>query len=161
MRGQVTNELDVDVPVDDIWAVYGTPVLPTHIVQLQPDVFQKVDFIHGNGGVGTILYVQLVPGAPEPRTWKEKFIKIDDEERLKVIRMIEGGYLDLGFTLFEYNTQIIEKDAESCTIRSTTVFEVDEKFEANAALINATSAYGLAKAVANYVIQKKAKACDV
>jgi hypothetical protein len=32
--------------------------------------------------------------------YKEKYTKVDNEKRLKEAEVIEGGYLELGFTLF-------------------------------------------------------------
>ncbi|XP_010247383.1 PREDICTED: S-norcoclaurine synthase 1-like [Nelumbo nucifera] len=157
MIGRVVNEMEVGVPADDIWAVYSSPELPRLFVQLMPNVYKKIDILQGDGTVGTVLHIELADGIPEPRTWKEKFIKIDHQHREKVVRQIEGGFLDMGFRVFDVIFKIIEKDACSCIIRSTTAFELDEKFENNANLITAGNLWGAAKAISNYVIQNKSK----
>ncbi|KAF8379051.1 hypothetical protein HHK36_028478 [Tetracentron sinense] len=160
MRGQVYNDLEVGASAEEVWAVYSSPELPRLIVELQPGVFEKIDIVQGNGRVDTVLHVVLAQGLPEPREWKEKFMKIDHKERTKVVRQIEGGYLGLGFRFYEIIFKIIAKDEHSCIIRSTTAFDIEESFEANASLINASSMWGMAKAISNYVMQKKESGCN-
>ncbi|KAF6148507.1 hypothetical protein GIB67_042466 [Kingdonia uniflora] len=95
-------------------------------------------------------------GIPEPRSSKEKFVTIDDVKHMKRIRIIKGGLLDFGFRSYENVYMIIEKGTNSCIIRGTALFEADEdKFEVNASRIKVDSLWGLSKAVANYVMQKR------
>ena len=155
MRGHVTNELDVPLPADDVWAVYGSPDLPRMITYLEPGVFEKLDIVEGDGGEGTVIHIVLAPGNGGPRAWEEKFVEINHKTRTKVARQINGGFLDIGFTLYQDVFKVIEKDANSCIIQSTVAYDVEEKFEANASLITADSLWGMAKAIANYAIQKK------
>ncbi|KAL5725261.1 hypothetical protein ACHQM5_008423 [Ranunculus cassubicifolius] len=152
---QVSADLEVDLPASEIWAVYSSPDLPRLIVELLPARFEKIDVLQGNGGEGTVLHCVLKSGNSGPREWNEKIVKIDDKTRTKVVRQIEGGYLDVGFCHYEHIFTITEKDANSCTIRMTASFGVDEKFEANAKMI--TPNWGMGKAIANYVVQSKAK----
>ncbi|KAF6151697.1 hypothetical protein GIB67_001980 [Kingdonia uniflora] len=155
MRGYVSSELTVGAPAADVWAVYSSPELPKLIVRLT-DVFKKIDILEGDGHVGTVLHITLA-GSDEPLTWNEKFMTIDHEKRLKVVQQIKGGYLDLGFTLYQDIFKIIDKGPNSCIIKSSSKFEVDDKFEANAALIDADSNQGMAKAIAKFVLQSKSK----
>ncbi|KAF8379049.1 hypothetical protein HHK36_028476 [Tetracentron sinense] len=155
MRGRVASELQVGVPADDVWAVYSSPELPRLVVNLTPGVYQKIDIVEGDGGVGTVLDIVLTPVNPEPRTWKEKFVTIDNEKRMKVVRQIEGGYLDMGFQFYEDIFKIKANGTNSCIIRSSIVFEVADEFEVNAALVSSKASEDMAKAIANYVIQKK------
>nr|DAD17833.1 TPA_asm: hypothetical protein HUJ06_019296 [Nelumbo nucifera] len=157
MTARVTNEMEVGVPADDVWAVYGSPDLPKLFVQLMPQVYKRNDVLEGDGTVGTVILIELDDALPEPRIWKEKFIKIDHQEREKLVRVIEGGFLDIGFRSFDIIFKVIEKDASSCIIQSTTAFELDDKFEDNANRITAGTLWWVAKAISNYVIQNKSK----
>ncbi|OVA02900.1 Bet v I domain [Macleaya cordata] len=161
MRGKVTNEIDVvGASADEIWAVYSSPELPTKIVfEITPGVIKKLDLLEGDGGAGSVLDVELAEVFPEPRSWKEKFMKIDHETRTKVIRHTEGGYLNIGFNLYEETFEIIEKDANSCIIRATLDVDIDEdeKFQQNASRITVDAFSGLGKAVSSYVIRNKSK----
>jgi len=62
-----------------VWEVYGGLLVGDLIPQLLPEVFSKVELVEGDGGVGTVLLVTFPPGTPGSQTFKEKFIKVDDE----------------------------------------------------------------------------------
>ncbi|KAI3911562.1 hypothetical protein MKW92_048773 [Papaver armeniacum] len=127
MRSHVTNEMDVGgASADEIWAVYGSKDLPMLIITLQPGVFDKIDYVEGDGGQGTILHIGMVQGIPGLHEWTEKFVTIYNRRRVKQLQQIQNGYLDLGFSL--------------TTIRSTVQIDLDDKnFEANARLITIDS----------------------
>ncbi|KAF6157666.1 hypothetical protein GIB67_037239 [Kingdonia uniflora] len=156
MRGSVSTDMSVQASAKDIWAVFSSNDLPKMLPDLLPGAFEKIDIIQGDGGVGTKLHVVLAQGIPEPRSWNEKFMMIDDVRRMKRIQVTKGGLLDFGFRSYENVFQIIEKGTNSCIIRSTVHFEADEdKFEANASQIKADASWGVGKAIANHVVQKK------
>nr|ACO90255.1 pathogenesis-related (PR)-10-related norcoclaurine synthase-like protein [Eschscholzia californica] len=158
MRGHVTNEMDVvGASADEIWAIYGSHDLPRLIIDLQPGVFERIDILEGDGGEGTILHIVMAQGIPGPREWKEKFVKLDDQERVKVIQQIEGGYLDLGFSLHQDTFEILPIDNNSCIIRSTVTIDLDNQFESNASLITVDSLWGMAKSIVKYVLDNKSK----
>lgn len=39
-------------------------------------------------------------GTPGSKAYKEKFTKVDNENRLKELEVIEGAYLEMGFTFY-------------------------------------------------------------
>ena len=87
---------------------------------------------------------------------KEKFTKLDNEKRMKEIEVIEGGYLDLGFTLFCVCFEIIEKDNDSCIIKSTIEYDVKEEAVANTSYVNTDLVAKIAEVAKNYLIKNKA-----
>ncbi|KAK4403755.1 hypothetical protein Sango_0744100 [Sesamum angolense] len=68
--------------------------------------------------------------------YKEKCTVVDDERRVKDAEMLEGGLMDLGFTLYRYQMEVIEKEGkrEECIVRGSIEFELKEEAAANAAL---------------------------
>ena len=88
--------------------------------------------------------------------YKEKFTKLDNEKRMKEIEVIEGGYLDLGFTLFRVHFEIIEKDNDSCIIKSTIEYDIKEEAVANTSYVNTDLVAKIAELVKNYLIKNKA-----
>ncbi|PWA38357.1 Bet v I domain-containing protein [Artemisia annua] len=66
----------------------------------------------------------------------EKFTKIDHENKVKEVEIVEGGFLDIGFNFYRMKTEIIEdpKDdtSSSCIVKSTLEYDVKEEFAANA-----------------------------
>ncbi|XP_065633057.1 norbelladine synthase isoform X2 [Quercus suber] len=87
---------------------------------------------------------------------KEKFTKLDNEKRMKELEVIGEGYLDLGFTLFRVRFEIIEKDNDSCIIKSTIEYDVKEVAVANTSYANTDLVAKIAKVTKNYLIKNKA-----
>ena len=54
---------------------------------------------------------------------------------MKEVQVIEGGYLDVGFTFYRVRFEIIEKGDDSCIIKSTIEFDVKEEATANASYV--------------------------
>ncbi|KAL5702128.1 hypothetical protein ACHQM5_027383 [Ranunculus cassubicifolius] len=139
MEGQVEHELKVNAPAGEVWQIYGTLKFPEIICELLPHLVQKVEVLEGDGGVGTVLNVVFPPGTPMYTSWKEKFTKIDDEKRVKVAEVMEGGPLDHGFN--------------SCIIKSVVEYKVDT--EANASLASTQALEIIAEAIKKYLSEKK------
>ncbi|MCL7035050.1 hypothetical protein MKW94_026204 [Papaver nudicaule] len=89
--------------------------------------------------------------------YKEKFTKIHNEKRIKVIEVVEGGYLELGFNLYRITLEIIEKegDSSSSNIISTIDYELDEASADNAAFVSIKPLEVIAEAIGMYLKEKK------
>nr|ACJ76787.1 S-norcoclaurine synthase 2 [Argemone mexicana] len=156
IRKVVTYELEVPASADSIWAVYSSPNIPTLLRDvLLPGVFEKLDVIEGNGGVGTVLDIVFPPGAV-PRRYKEKFVKINNEKRLKEVIMIEGGYLDMGCTSYMDRIHVLEKTPNSCVIESSIIYEVKQEYaDEMSKLITTVPLKSMSEVIANYVLKKQ------
>ncbi|KAI3832341.1 hypothetical protein MKX03_034658 [Papaver bracteatum] len=157
MRYKLINEFDVNASAVDVWEVYSSPNLPKLIVDLLPGTFERIDIVEGNGGVGTVLRLVFPPGTV-PLTYKEKIVTIDNSKRLKEVRQIEGGYLDMGVSFYMDSFQIIEKVGyNSCTIKSTTKYEIndDELAKKVSPLISVDSLVNMARGISKYVLKKQ------
>ncbi|KAI3996839.1 hypothetical protein MKX01_021115 [Papaver californicum] len=156
MMKVIRYDTEVATSADSVWAVYSSPDIPRLLRGvLLPGVFEKLDVIQGNGGVGTVLDIVFPPGAV-PRSYKEKFINIDLEKRLKEVIMVEGGYLDMGCTFYLDRIHVPAKTPESCIIESSIVYEVKEEcVDAISKLITTEPLKSMADVISNYVTQKE------
>ncbi|MCL7030457.1 hypothetical protein MKW94_013060 [Papaver nudicaule] len=151
MRYELNNEIDVQLSAASIWKVYASKDLPKLIVKLLPEVFQQIDYIEGNGGVGTVIRVIFVPGSV-PRMYREMFRKIDHVHRVKEVQQISGGYLAMGVTSYVDKFKIISTGPNSCTIRSTTEYEVPDNLADKVnSLISIEGLVPMAHAIIKYV----------
>ncbi|KAF8412575.1 hypothetical protein HHK36_000544 [Tetracentron sinense] len=155
MPEQVSHEKEVGVPASVVWDLYGTLKLAKLVDELLPNVLTKVEILEGDGGVGTVLKLTFPPGTPGITSCTEKFTKIDNEKRCKETTTIEGGYLDLGFSLYLVRFEIIEKDADSSIIKSTIEYEVKDGYASNVSLVNIKPMEAIAELVAKYFMEKK------
>ncbi|KAL6008403.1 hypothetical protein ACLOJK_033912 [Asimina triloba] len=165
MRGQKTTEMELEVPVAEVWDLYGTLKLPRLMEERLPVLVEKIN-IDGDGGVGTLIHVQLTPeknlmhglaGLPFSY-YKEKIIVLDNENHVKIMDVVEGGFLSLGFNLLRIRFEIIEKNSDSSIIRAITQYEIDDEFAAIAPPISNDAMELIAQASAAYLLQKKFEA---
>ncbi|MCL7041620.1 hypothetical protein MKW94_007734 [Papaver nudicaule] len=156
MKGQLSKEIEVPVPASDLWDVYGTLELVRLIHKLLPEFLHdfEVDDDVGNGGVGTMLKIVLPPGSPIAY-YKEKFIKVDEEKRIKVVDVVEGGYLEVGFSLYRTTFEIIEKDEHSSSVVTTIDYELDDASADNAAFVSIKPLEIVVESVGMYLHEKK------
>nr|ACO90257.2 putative norcoclaurine synthase [Papaver bracteatum] len=156
VKKEIHYDLEVPTSADSIWAVYSNPDIPRLLRDvLLPGVFEKLDVIAGNGGVGTILDIAFPLGAV-PRRYKEKFVKINHEKRLKEVIMIEGGYLDMGCTFYMDRIHVFEKTPNSCVIESSIIYEVKEEYaDKMAKLITTEPLQSMAEVISGYVLKKR------
>ncbi|XP_058735201.1 norbelladine synthase-like [Vicia villosa] len=154
MSGQLEHELELNVPASEAWDLIGTLGIAKLVGEEMPELFQKVEVVEGDGGVGTILKLTFTPGIPGPASYKEKFTIVDNEKLIKETEVIEGGYLDFGLTLFRVRLQVIEKGKESSIVKSTIEYEVKEA--ANASLVSIQPLANIVQVAKNYLGRNKA-----
>lgn len=90
-----------------------------------------------------------------PSGYKEKFTKVDNEKRIKETEVVEGGYLELGFTLFRVRLEVIEKGEESSIIKSSIEYEVKEEHASNASFVSVQSLATIAELAKNFLNKNK------
>ncbi|KAL2249140.1 UNVERIFIED_CONTAM: hypothetical protein Sindi_2387700 [Sesamum indicum] len=153
MMGRVSEEREVKVPASEAWKLYGSLRLAKIAEEALPNVISKVEVVEGNGSAGTILHVVLPPGTTWLTSYKEKYTVVDDERRVKVAEVVEGGLLDLGFTLYRFRMEVIEKEGkeEECIVRGSIEYELKEEAAANAALVSIEPLLAIMQLAADYL----------
>lgn len=155
MFGTISEEIEVAVPASEAWKVYGTLQLANIVVKELPHVLHKVDVIEGDGGTGTVLKLTFPPGTPLFTYSKERFTVVDDEKKVKVALVVEGGILDHGFTFFQVRFDVIEKSETTCITKATIEYEVKEEAAANVSFVSIQTFVTIMEAVAMYLTQQK------
>ncbi|KAF7836552.1 S-norcoclaurine synthase 2-like [Senna tora] len=156
MFGEAEYELELNVAAGEAWDLFGTLEIGKFVEQQLPHLIQKVEVIEGDGGVGTLLKLTFELGTGGPNSYKEKFTKIDIEKRIKETEVVEGGYLELGFTLFRVRFEIIEKGVDSSIIKITIEYEVKEEAKANASFVSINTLAEIAEAAKIHLNKNKA-----
>ena len=60
MFGELSYEVEIDVPASDTWELYSTLQL-AKVVHEGLDMLEKIELVEGDGGVGTVLQLTLAP----------------------------------------------------------------------------------------------------
>ncbi|XP_074351389.1 norbelladine synthase-like [Apium graveolens] len=136
MFGTVSGEVEVNAPASLVWEVYSTLQLAAIVEKGLSDVIEKIEVVEGDGSVGTVLKLIFRPGLVGFSYYKEKFIMIDHEKRVKDVIVVEGGYLDIGFDRYLVRVEVIEKDEKSCITKTTIEYDIKEEYAANASLVS-------------------------
>ncbi|KAF4393368.1 hypothetical protein CsatB_009967 [Cannabis sativa] len=151
VSGQLCHELEIKAPASQVWELYGTLRVAKLIEEQLKSVIEKIDVVEGDGGIGTTLHIDFVPGAARFKSYKEKFTKIDNEQRVKEVEVVEGGYLELGFTLYRICLEIIEKYEDCSIIKSTIKYEIKDDYAENVSIVSLDALAAIALIVQNHL----------
>ncbi|XP_038901967.1 norbelladine synthase-like [Benincasa hispida] len=154
MLGQLRHETGIQAPATVVWQLFGSLELGRLVEKRLSNLFEKIEVVEGDGGEGTVLNLIFAPGLGMP-SYKEKFTKIDNENRIKEAEVVEGGYLDIGFTLYRVRFKIIENGEDSCIVESTIEYEIMEEAAANASLVTIQPLIDIAQEANAYLLQNK------
>ncbi|KAK9079196.1 hypothetical protein SSX86_000866 [Deinandra increscens subsp. villosa] len=153
MFGTLSEEAEIKVPASKAWELYGSLEIGNLVVG---KVLEAVDLVEGDGGTGTILKLTLKPGLGFPY-YKEKFTKVDHENMVKETEVVEGGFLDMGFTLYRIRFEIKEnpKDStgSSCVQKLTIEYDVKEEFAANASFVTNEPLLGILSVAKEHLLK--------
>ncbi|MCD7470443.1 hypothetical protein HAX54_010327 [Datura stramonium] len=148
MLGKFSEQIQINAPVSRVWNLYGTYQMANFLVEKFPHIVEKVELIEGNGGVGSILQVSLPGNAP----YKEKYVKVDDEKKVKEVEIVEGGFLDLGFNFYGIKFEVIENDDENSSIIKLTIdFETQDVEKIHLTIGNFQALNAILKASKDYL----------
>ncbi|XP_022148581.1 S-norcoclaurine synthase 2-like [Momordica charantia] len=151
MFGELRHESAIQAPAAVVWQLYGGLELGRLVENRLWNLIQKVEVVEGDGGEGTVLNLIFPPGLGAT-SYKEKFTKIDNEKRIKETEIVEGGFLDLGFTLYRVRLKIIEKDDDTSIVESTIEYELKEEAAANASLVTIQPLIDIAEAANSHLL---------
>ncbi|XP_042056001.1 norbelladine synthase-like [Salvia splendens] len=156
MYGTISDEKTVDVPATEAWKLYSTLQLPKMALEANSDLVSWINVVQGDGGAGTILEVIIHSGMGGGlKSFKEKFMVVDHEKRVKEVEVVEGGFLDLGFTLYRIRFEVIEVEGneKQCITRSTIEYELKEEAAANVALVSIQPFTNIMQLSAEYLLR--------
>ncbi|KAH6809762.1 hypothetical protein C2S51_027545 [Perilla frutescens var. frutescens] len=156
MFGTVSDEKVVKVPASEAWKLYSTLQLAKIVQEALPGLITKIDVVEGDGAAGTILELFFPPGMEGGlKSYKEKFTVVDNEKRVKETEVVEGGYLDLGFTLYRVRFEVIEVEGkhDECITRSTIEYHLKDEAAANASLVSIQPLVAIMQLAADHLHQ--------
>ncbi|KAL2249144.1 S-norcoclaurine synthase-like [Sesamum indicum] len=154
MEGCVSREIEVKVSASETWKAYGSLLLAEIGVEAFPEKYSGFK-VEGDGYAGTIIQVFFAPGVAGPPWYKEKYLVVDDERRVKVGEFVEGGVLEQGFKSYVVTLEAIEKKGkkDECIMRGSIEYELNDEAALPLVTSSIEGLLGIMKAVADYVIK--------
>nr|XP_043608910.1 norbelladine synthase-like [Erigeron canadensis] len=131
----VSEDVEIKVEPSKAWKFWSSL---DFVKVVSKETLDKLE-VEGDGGVGTILNLIFKPGFWVP-SYKEKFVKVDHENMVKEAEVVEGGFLDIGFSLYRARIEIKvnpkDETGSSCVVKATIEYEVKEEAASNVSLVN-------------------------
>lgn len=62
VKGEAKHELEVNVPASQAWELYSTLRLAKLVEDKLSSIVSKIEVVHGDGGLGSIVHLFFVPG---------------------------------------------------------------------------------------------------
>ncbi|XP_022944468.1 S-norcoclaurine synthase 2-like [Cucurbita moschata] len=155
MLGKLSHESVIQAPATVAWQLYGGFELARLVENRFSNLIQKIEVVEGDGGEGTVLNLIFPPGVGRFSSFKEKFTRIDNENRIKETEVVEGGFLDIGFTLYRVRLKMVENGDDSCIVESTIEYEIKEEAAANASLVNIQFFIDIAQTENDHLLHNK------
>ncbi|CAN1225867.1 Phytohormone-binding protein [Linum grandiflorum] len=120
---QIKNQTKLKVDLDILWKSL-TKELHVVVPKIVPDKVKDVQILHGDGGLGTILLFNFTPGGRDVSFQKEEIVELDEIRHRVGVQVVEGGYLEHGFSFYKTTTQL-----GSGVEKGETVVDVEVTYE--------------------------------
>ncbi|XP_054814370.1 phytohormone-binding protein-like isoform X2 [Prosopis cineraria] len=139
MVKEFNTQTEVSVGLEILWQALSKD-LAAIAPKVNPQLVKEVQMIEGDGGVGTILLFTLCSSGSTVGYQKEKISELDAVSREIGIEVVEGGYLNRGFSYFKTRFQLSAK-AEDQTVVDVKIYYESENEEISDQIKTAESTY--------------------
>ncbi|XP_028779872.1 phytohormone-binding protein-like [Neltuma alba] len=140
MAKEFKTQTAVSVELETLWQALSKD-LATIAPNVNPQLVKDVQVIEGDGGVGTILLFTLCPRASTVGYQKERISELDVVSHEIGIEVVEGGYLNRGFSYFKTMFQLSAKPSEDQTLVNVKIYYESESEEISEQIKAAESTY--------------------
>ncbi|KAL0382524.1 UNVERIFIED_CONTAM: S-norcoclaurine synthase 2 [Sesamum calycinum] len=152
--------MEVNVSPTETFKVYGSLILVQLAMDIFPERHYQFTLVKGDGGSNTVIEIFMMPGVPGPNWYREEYVVVDYDKRVKSNRVLEGGVMEQGFISYWTTLRTLENEGNpnACTISATIDYVAKDASSLPVIDIAIDSLYSIMKAVAAYVTRYHAKA---
>ncbi|XP_022929441.1 phytohormone-binding protein-like [Cucurbita moschata] len=129
-------ESKLGVEIETLWKALAKD-LRFIIPQLMPGTVEKIELLHGDGGVGSILLFHLVHKEEAMRSQKERIVEVDETKHELVIEVLEGNVLKRGFSSFETTFKLSSLSEKESLVDIKVAYETEKDGEDEQARMDA------------------------
>ncbi|KAH7675831.1 Bet v1-like protein [Dioscorea alata] len=99
MAQRIEAQIQVEVGVEILWRTFAEEFRVTW-PKVVPDIVVNVEVVEGDGGLGSLLFLQFKPGGPTVPYQKTKIVELDSTKHKLGLEVVEGGHLSNGFSKY-------------------------------------------------------------
>ncbi|KAL0549882.1 hypothetical protein IC582_014374 [Cucumis melo] len=124
MVKEVEAEAKLRVGIETLWKALVKD-LRFIVPKLMPNSVEKVELIHGDGGLGSVLLFHLVHDEEMMKRQKEKIVKLDETKHEFGIEVMEGNILKRGFSSFNTTFKLSSISEKETLVDFKVVYETE------------------------------------
>ncbi|XP_048130591.1 phytohormone-binding protein-like [Rhodamnia argentea] len=102
-----------------------TKICPQSFRRSCQNFVHNVEFIEGDGRLGSVMLLTFGPDVPNMKYQKEKIVELDESSHRIGIQVIEGGHLDLGFTFYITSFQLTTVSEKQTLVEFMVAYECE------------------------------------
>ncbi|KAI4333718.1 hypothetical protein L6164_018491 [Bauhinia variegata] len=105
MVKEFNTRTELSVGVEPLWQALSKD-LTVVVPKVLPDIVKDVQVLEGDGGIATILLFTFFSEKSPVTDQKEKITELDEASHEIGLQVIEGGYLNIGFSYYKTTFQL-------------------------------------------------------
>ncbi|TKY66574.1 Phytohormone-binding protein [Spatholobus suberectus] len=122
MTREFHNKTEVSVGLKTLWQALSKD-LAIIIAKIIPNIVKDVKVIEGDGGVGTIFLFTFFSAVSPVSYQKEKITELDEISHEIGLQVVEGGYLNQGFSYYKTTFQLSAIDEHKTLVNVKISFD--------------------------------------
>ncbi|XP_059661549.1 phytohormone-binding protein-like [Cornus florida] len=124
MRKEATIQAKVGVGIEAFWNALSKDLISV-VPKAIPNFVTDIEVIEGDGGPGTVFIFNFGSGITHMSYQKEKIVDFDESLHQIGLEVIEGGYLNLGFSSYKTIFQLTAGGESETIVDAKMVYETE------------------------------------
>ncbi|CAJ1978602.1 unnamed protein product [Sphenostylis stenocarpa] len=154
MTKEFSEKTEVSVGLEALWQAMSKDLGVT-VAKVIPNIVKDVKLVEGDGGVGTIFLFTFFSGVTPVSYQKEKITELDEISHEIGLQVVEGGYLEQGFSYYKTTFQLSATGEDKTLVNVKIFFNHESETEENAQPVKtAESALHFLRCLETYLLNE-------
>ncbi|BAT79338.1 hypothetical protein LR48_Vigan04g152100 [Vigna angularis] len=130
MTKELSDTTEVSVGLEALWQAFSKDLAVT-VVKVIPNIVKDATVVEGDGGVGTVFLFKFFSGVSPVSYQKEKITELDEISHEIGLQVVEGGFLEKGFSYFKTSFQLSAVAEEKTLVKVKISFDSESEIAEN------------------------------
>ncbi|XP_047176280.1 phytohormone-binding protein-like [Vigna umbellata] len=130
MTKELSDTTEVSVGLEALWQAFSKDLAVT-VVKVIPNIVKDATVVEGDGGVGTVFLFNFFSGVSPVSYQKEKITELDEISHEIGLQVVEGGFLEKGFSYFKTSFQLSAVAEEKTLVKVKISFDSESEIAEN------------------------------